>query len=554
MGEPEKPKGKEIQKSPSADVIAEQLRLRQFSATFANRRRQLLMSIEPKAQKAKAEDDKRAEKDLQLGLAFTDPLEAGLARENVRNRAEQKAYFLMVGEVLQSEGTEQQEEVDVSEISEIILRNPKVFQVHYDTWKAEYAKSTGDKKFKQQYPTLEDYANERGKAFINARKKEVMGARVLKAKQQSMQPGVPVSITSEALENDADAQRVRKYLDDKENYEEFLTYGDVKDNAEKEKIYKKFVKGCGLQNLKESEARKLFEGIVGDELVFYIAEQKYDAAHVRMMEMVDYAEEYHLPIDPDKWNEEIEKAISQNATGALKESIEKTEIQAVASFSDRVDSSKTLEKPQDVATMAGVIIVGRGASDPDTYIVRYPNTSLVTRLKIEKKPGEKNYDNATFAIYDPHPDAGKSNWTPIEKKQDLRSTFNTVFLGALMYTDNVKKKGGVPNEEANTFLNSSVVARAADVLYKGQNLGDIFITPTRRLMFENFLAILMKSDSGKTKYGDKQALEVRLKVIQDLYGNLNKIERMRRELENPNSGSVHNLSTLLAVIDQKEKN
>ena len=476
------------------------------------------------------------------------------------NEEEKKLYADIIEQALEEEGsTAEDKEALRVKIMESIFQ-PQVFRAHYIKWKWDYER---DQNLRAKFPSLEDYTLEMGKTLIKFQLHEVVDGRVKQFAEENMlaasvggmlgpMGGLAAGVAMETAGKESMElmKKVERFMEEHEDALQAYPGLDEKD-PQRAALYKKFVIECGFQGFDQTEVRDLFEDIVDDVQVAFIAGMKFEAQDDGMVQMTQDAIDNGEEIDEDAWNKMLEDEMKKDPY--FKEVMQQQQA-PVYQFTEGRDTSKApLDTPQDVANLAGVQIVGGVVYDAktNTYTcqVRFPDSALTTTMVIEGREGSKTFDDANFVIRDPYADKSKGNAVEMDK-QSLRAGCNQMFLDYLM-NDYIQKNKMSTDVSVNDILPDKQMARMAENLF-GKSMDQMVITFDRRQMFQNFLMVVMKGDSADTPYGNLGSFESRVKIMDTVLMSPDYASALRSVLANPGSVTF-TVSTLLDRINYKER-
>ncbi len=454
------------------------------------------------------------------------------------NAEEQKAYCETVDQCVDEEAsTEGDKEALRVTMTEVIFK-PKVFRIHYAKWKENYESSPA---LQQKYPTLEKYVLERAKLFIRARRNEIITSRLRRYQRESM-PKAPSKAQQEAELKEMGKKTI-KFVQAHED--ELLEYSglDAKD-PRREKLFQKFLIEAGIKVTQYQAARALFEDIIQDIEVSFTAEKKLEARNAKMLKITQRSLDEGKEIDEESWNKMLDESLRDDPF--FKEVVQQQQFVAAQPEANGAPKAP-LDSPEAVAMQAGGLRIMGYDPRTDTYVVRYPDSTLETRMRIVPKPGSKTFDDATFIFYDRYGDKANGNEISLNS-QNLRSGCNRMFLDYLM-NDWIRKNKLSPDFSVNDILNDATMLRMAERLF-GRNLNDVVLTKNMRFIFMRFLEVLMKGDSAETPYGNLGSFESRVKKMDTVLMNPNYAKLLYKEFEKVGSVAF-TVSTLLEQIHYK---
>lgn len=454
------------------------------------------------------------------------------------NDDEYKAYCETVDQCVDEEGTTKEDKEALRVTMTEVIFKPKVFRVHYSNWKNKWESSPT---LQQKYPTLESYVLERGKAFIKARRNDIIASRLRKFQREAM----PKASSKEQQEDQLKEMRKKTLKFIRAHEDELLEYSGLEEkDPRREKLFQRFLIESGIKGSQISAARELFEDIVQTVEVAFTAMKKLEARNERMVQKTQQAIDENRDIDEDEWNKMLEEELMNDPF--FKEVIQQQQAVAYQPEPD-LGPRAPLDSPESVAMQAGGLRIMRYDEKTDTYIVRYPDSTLETRMKIIPKKGSKTFDDAMFIFYDEHADKAKGKQVTLDSR-NLRSGCNRIFLDYLM-NDWIRQNKVSPDYNPNDILNDATMLRMAERLF-GRSLNDVVLTKNMRSVFTRFLEVLMKGDSATSAYGNLGSFESRVKKMDVVMMNPNYAKLLYREFEKPGSVTF-TFSTLLEHIGYK---
>ncbi len=456
------------------------------------------------------------------------------------NDEEKKAYCETVDQCVDEQGTTEDDKEALRRTMTEVIFKPRVFLAHYKHWRKNW---DSDPKLQEKYPDFQDYVFERARAFINARRNEIIASRLRKFQKDSM-PKTPTADQGKEQLKDID-RKVMSFI--RKHEDELLEYNDldIKD-PKRQALSQKFLAESGLQGAKAAEARKLFEDIIGDIEVAFLAQRKLVSSYQDMGGLAQDAIDHNEDIDQEKWNKMLQDDLQKDPY--FKEALEQQQAFVYQASADAALATMPLDSPESVAMQAGGLRIMGYDPATDTYTVRYPDSTLETKMKIIPRPGSKTFDDAEFVFYDKYADKAKGNEVHF-KRDNLRSGCNQMFLDYLM-NDWIRQNSMSPDFNVNDILTDDTMSRMAERLFD-RSLNDIVLTKNMRFIFSRFLEVMMKGDNSSTKYGDLGSFEARVKKMDTVMMNPSYAKKLYKEFEK--IGSVaFTVSTLLEHIDYKE--
>jgi len=414
------------------------------------------------------------------------------------NAVEKKAYESAIHEFMKEEGTE---EVDKAVLRKTVMEfifDPLAFKDHYVQWKADY---TNIPRLKRDFPTLEDYVVDRSKAFVRARRNEIVAARVRLFQTKSV----------DAPLDPAEEDKVKKTTDKVVTFldrhrDELLEYSTLPSDDPQRGINGKYFQMFIDENyLPESmkwsldqkqQAFQLFQDVVGDLCAAVTAENKLDLDTPDMVDKTQYAIDNDINVEGDDWQKEWDKMLKDNEEKYLKEKPpeQKTvQVYKPADTGKELPRNAVLDSPQRVALYAGLYY--EGDNGDGSHNVKFLDSDLRTTLRIRKNPNSTTYDDAQFIIEDPYADPSK-NKEIVLSKENLRGGCNLMYLDYIM-NDWIRVNKLTPNVDVNSILNDRILQKMAEHFF-GKNLNEITLTPEKRAGFQRFLQVLMNGDPSTT--------------------------------------------------------
>jgi len=453
------------------------------------------------------------------------------------NTEEKKAYCEMIDQCVDDpETTKDDKEAVRRNLVEVIFK-PRVFQVHYKRWRSTWDDSPT---LQQKFPEFKDYVFDRAKAFILSNRNKAADAQVRKFQEDHLPKASSPDKQKEQLKELQ--KKTRQFM--KVHEAEILTYItlDEKD-PKRELLFKKFIIEAGLQGAEIEAARQLFEDIIDDVGAAFAAIKKLEATNDKMVLKAQKALDENEDIDEEDWDKMLEESLKDDPF--FKEVMQQ---QQGATYQATEAAAKApLDSPEAVALQAGGLRIMGYDPKTDTYTVRYPDSTLETKMKIIPRKGSKTYDDATFIFYDKYADKAKGSEVTLNS-QNLRSGCNRMFLDYLM-NDWIRQNKVSPDFNVNDILKDDTMLRMAERLF-GRNLNDIVLTKNMRGMFSRFLEVLMKGDSSSSAYGNLGSFEARVKKMDVVMMNPTYAKLLYKEFENVGSVAF-TVSTLLEQIGYK---
>lgn len=458
------------------------------------------------------------------------------------NDDERKAYCETVDQCVDEQGTSESDKESLRVTMTEVIFKPKVYLLHYKRWKSDW---DGSPTLQQKYPDFKKYALEQGKKFIEARRNELIASRFRRFQNDSMPKG------------GTDAERKAKLKEMskkalvffKDHEDELLEYSSLEaSDPKRQQLFQKFIIETGLQGANIAAAHQLFEEIIGDIEVSFTAEKKLEARNNKMVNRAQKAVDEDAEIDENDWNAMLEASLKDDPF--FKEIMQQ---QQAATYhpdgAEGVSPRPQLDTVQAVAMQAGGLLVMGYDPATDTYKVKYPDSTLITTMKIVPKPGSKSFEDATFIFINQYADKSKGNQVAFDSKT-LRSGCNQMFLDYLM-NDWIDHNKTSPNFSANDILVDEKMSSMAQRLY-GRNLNEVVLTRNMRDVFTRFMEVLMKGDSAATAYGDLGSFAERVKIMDTVLADPQYAGELRREFANVAS-TTWTVSTLLEHIGYKVK-
>lgn len=453
---------------------------------------------------------------------------------------ERRAYCETVDQCVDEQGatSEDKEALRVT-MMEVIFK-PKVFRIHYKEWKARWDATPA---LQSKYPDLKDYVLERGKAFIKARRNEVVSSRLRRFQKDSLPKAASEDQQKAQLKEIQ--RKTLKFIKDHEA--ELLEYTSLDEaDPKRQLLLRKFIYETGLQGAQLAAAKDLFEEIINDIEVAWGAINKLRAAGKDMVAVAQKSLDDGTDIDEDEWNKMLDKALKDDPF--FKEMMQQQ--QAVVyqpSGTESGPAKVSLDSAQAVALQAGGLQITGYDPATDTYTVRYPDSSFYTRMKIVPKPGSKNYNDATFIFDHQYADKDKGGKV-ILTSDDLRKGCNQMLLDRQMF-DLVRTGEVSPDFSMNDILKDQMMLSMAERLY-GRSLNDVVLTKNMRALFTRFLEVLIKGDSSSSAFGDLGSFDKRVKKMDVVLNDKEYAGALRREFEKVGSVAF-TMSTMLEHIGYK---
>ncbi len=457
------------------------------------------------------------------------------------NDEEQKAYCDTVDQcVLDKASTPEDQEALRLTMTEVIFK-PKVFRVHYEKWKSNWDSSSD---LQKKFPNLKDYVLDRAKAFVEARRNEIIGSRLRKFQKDSLPKA-----SSDAQQEDDFKALNRKTLKFIENHQEdLLAYSGLKPgDPKREQLFQKFVLESGLKDAEVTAAHKLFEDIIDDMEVAFTAEKKLEARNSRMIEKAQKALDENKDIDEEDWNKMLDDELKKDPF--FKEAMQQQQSAVYQGGSaDTLNKGPSLNSAQAVGLEAGGLAMKSYDAATDRYIFSYPNNDFEVTMKIVPKKGSKTLDDAKFIFYDKY----KKDQPFSFKKFDLRSGSNQMFLDYLM-NDWFRKNETSSEVDMNAALKEPDMASMAENLLQGigTSLNKVSLTQEPFLtMFKGFFDILKKGEpSENTPYGDLGSVPGRINLMNAALARPDYAHALAMEFQKEGVKSF-TLSTLIKYIEK----
>ena len=450
---------------------------------------------------------------------------------------ERKAYCETVDQCVDEEGStpEDKEALRVT-MMEVIFK-PKVFRIHYKEWKAAWDSSPA---LQGKYPDLKDYVLARAKAFIRARRNEVVSSRLRRFQKDSL-PKAASEDQQKAQLKEIQRKTLRFIKDHEDELLEYTSLDEA--DPKRQVLLRKFIYETGLQGAQLAAAKELFEEIINDIEVAYAAIKKLEARNGKMVDKAQKSLDDGKDIDEDEWNKMLDDALKDDPF--FKEIMQQQQAASYqASGAEAGPARAPLDSVQAVALQAGGLLITGYDPATDTYTVRYPDSSFYTHMKIVPKPGSKNYDDATFIFDHQYADKDKGGKVSLTG-DDLRRGCNQMYLDRLMF-DLVKAGEVSPDFSMNDILKDQMSLSMAERLF-GRSLNEVVLTKKMREIFTRFLEVVMKGDSSSSTFGDLGSFDKRVKKMDVVLNNKEYAGALRREFEKVGSVAF-TMSTMLEHI------
>lgn len=459
------------------------------------------------------------------------------------NADEKKAYEDTIREFMKEEGTEESDkELLRVTIMEFIF-DPLAFREHYVRWKTDY---TNNPRLKVEFSTPEAYVVDRSKAFVQARRNEIVAARMRLFQTTSVDALLEPS-----------TEKVFIFLD--LHRDELLEYSALSPDDPQRQIdgalFKLFLSETllGSSDQKQKElAFQFFQDVVGDFGAAVTAEKKLENAGSVMIGKIQYAIDNNIDVEGEEWREEWNTLLQEKENQYLKEKPAEQksfQIYQPSGTSETLPRDTVLDSPQRAALYAGLYYEGENGDG--THTVKFLDSDLRTTMRIQKRSNSLNYDDAEFVFTDPYADKSRGNQIVLHK-ENLRAGCNQMYLDYIM-NDWIRVNKLSPNIDVNSILDDSTLQEMAERFF-GKKLNEITLTPEKRAWFQRFLQVLMNGDPSTTP--DKldesyPTFTERVKVMSRVLSSETYAGVVQKECEK-DSVTLFTVSTLLKKIGYEE--